>query len=226
MTNTTVRLRREGKHFEVLVNLEDAMKFRKGESSFIQAETDEIFKDLKKGERASSSELQEAFGTTEFNEIVKKIVKSGEIEVTQEHRSAEQEQRFKQIVDFLSRNAIDPQTGNPHTIERIKNALNDAHINIKNIPVENQIKEILSEIQKIIPIKLDTKRVKITIPAIYTGKAYGIISQYKENENWLNDGSLEVLVEVPAGMIMDFYDKLNGVTHGSAITEEIEDKNE
>jgi hypothetical protein len=32
---------------------------------------------------------------------------------------------------------------------------------------------------------------------------------------------LEVVVSVPAGMIMDFYDKLNGVTHGAAITEEI-----
>jgi ribosome maturation protein Sdo1 len=39
----------------------------------------------------------------------------------------------------------------------------------------------------------------------------------------LNDGSLEVIVEVPSGMIMDFYDKLNGVTHGSAITEEIKE---
>ena len=35
---------------------------------------------------------------------------------------------------------------------------------------------------KIIPIKLETKKVKITVPAMHTGKVYGIISQYKENE--------------------------------------------
>jgi len=35
-------------------------------------------------------------------------------------------------------------------------------------------------------------------------KAYGVIAIYKESENWLNDGSLEVIVKVPSGMIMDF----------------------
>jgi len=42
-----------------------------------------------------------------------------------------------------------------------------------------------------------------------------------ESESWLNDGSLEVIVKVPAGLVIDFYEKLNGVTHGSALTEEI-----
>jgi len=59
------------------------------------------------------------------------------------------------------------------------------------------------------------------VPAIHTGKVYGVISQYKDQEKWLDDGSLEVVVEVPSGIIMDFYDKLNSVTHGSAITEDI-----
>ena len=37
----------------------------------------------------------------------------------------------------------------------------------------------------------------------------------------MNDGSLEVIISIPAGMVMDFYDKLNGVTHGAALTEDI-----
>jgi len=165
--------------------------------------------------------LQSAFATKDVKEIVEKIIKNGEVLVTQEQRSAEQEQRFKQVVDFLVSNSVDPQTGNPHTSERVKNALKQSHVNIKNTNVENQIKDILLEISKIIPIKLETKKVKITVPAIHTGKAYGIISQYKDQEKWLDDGSLEVVVEVPSGIIMDFYDKLNSVTHGSAITEDI-----
>ena len=162
-----------------------------------------------------------AFDTTDVKDIFDKIVKSGEVLVTLEQRSAEQEQKFRQVVDFLVNNSVDPQTGNPHTSERIKNALKQSHVNIKNTAIENQIKDILLEISKIIPIKLETKKVKITVPAIHTGKVYGIISQYKDHEKWLDDGSLEVVVEVPSGIIMDFYDKLNSVTHGSAITEEI-----
>ncbi len=224
MVSTLARLKRAGKHFEIRVDLDDALKFKKGETDFLEVEGDMIFTDSKKGERASNQDLELAFDTTDINEIAKKIVKNGEVQTTQEHRNAEQEKKFKQVVNFLTTNAIDPKTGNPHTSERIKNALEQSHINIKNIPVENQIKDILGKISAVIPIKLDTKKVKVTIPAIHTGKAYGAITQYKESENWLPDGSLEVIVAVPSGIIIDFYDKLNNVTHGSALTEEI--KNE
>jgi ribosome maturation protein SDO1 len=224
MTNVTARIKKAGKHFEILVDLEQAMKFRKGESNFIQAETEIIFRDSKKGERAPSSDLELAFGTTDVDAIVKVIVKDGEIQTTQDFRDAEQEKRFKQVIDFLSRNSVDPRTGHPHSPDRIKNALDQAHVNIKNVPIENQIKEIIDHLSAILPIKIETKRIKTTIPAIHTGKAYGVISQYeKTDENWLSDGSLEVVMSIPAGMIMDFYDKLNSVTHGSALTQEIKE---
>jgi ribosome maturation protein SDO1 len=183
-----------------------------------------IFTDSKKGERASNQDLELAFETTDVNEIAKKIVKNGEVQTTQEHRNAEQEKKFKQIVDFLATNAVDPKTGHPHTAERIKNALEQSHINIKNIPIQNQIKDILDKISAIIPIKLDTKKVKVIIPAIHTGKAYGVITQYKESENWLPNGDLEVIVAVPSGIIIDFYEKLNNITHGSVLTEEIKEE--
>jgi len=223
MTQTLARIKKTGKNFEILVNLDDALKFKKGEISFIEAEGNKIFTDSKKGQVPSSDDLNKAFGTTDTNEIVKIIIKSGEVQLTQEHRDAEQEQKFKQVINFLATNAIDPQTKNPHTPERIKNALEQLHINIKNVPIENQIKEIIAEISKIIPIKLETKKVKVTIPAIYTGKAYGVVSQYKEEERWLDNGDLEIIVSVPSGIVMDFYDKLNSVTHGAALTEDIKE---
>ncbi len=221
MTNTLARIKKAGKNFEVIVDLDEALKFKKGEGSVIEAEGDKVFTDSKKGQVASSSDLKSAFGTEDVNEVVQKIVKEGEVQLTQEHRDAEQEQKFKQVVDFLVTNAVDPQTGNPHTAERIKNALEQANVNIKNTQIENQISDILAEISSIIPIKIETKKVKITVPAIHTGKVYGVINQYKEQEKWLDNGDLEVVVDVPAGIIMDFYDKLNSVTHGSALTEEI-----
>ena len=223
MTNTIARIKKTGKNFEIVVDLDNALKFKKGESPSIDAEGDRIFTDSKKGNVASSSDLNEAFGTEDIQKIIEIIVKNGEIQLTQEHRNAEQEQKFKQIIDFLTRNAIDPQTKNPHTPERIKNALEQAHVNIKNGPIETQIKEIVEEISKIIPIKLETKKVKIIIPAIYTGKAYGLVSQYKDKENWLDNGDLEIIAEVPSGIIIDFYDKLNSATHGAALTEDIKE---
>lgn len=221
MTQTIARIKQAGKHFEILVDLDEALKFRKGRVDSIEAQGGKIFSDSKKGEVASNSDLENSFSTTDVEKIVEKIVKDGEILLTQEHRDEEKEKKFKQVVDFLVTNSVDPQTGNPHTAERIKSALEQAHVNIKNASIDSQAKEIVAEISKILPIKIKTKKVKITIPAIQTGKAYGVVSQYKESENWLNDGSLEIVVSVPAGLVMDFYDRLNSVTHGSAVTEEV-----
>jgi len=223
MTQTTARIKQKGEHFEIIVNLEDAIKFKRGQSTWIQSEDDRVYSDLKKANVASSSALKDAFGTTDISEIVKKIVKDGEILTTQDYRDEEREKKLKQVVDFLSKNTINPQNGNPHTPDRIHKALEEAHVNIKNTSIDSQMKDIIAEISKILPIKIEVKKIKITIPAIHTGKAYSIISSYKEEENWLNDGSLEVIVSLPAGMIMDFYDKLNSATHGSALTQEMKE---
>ena len=225
MTQTTARIKQHGKNFEIIVDLDGALKFKGGESSSVDfLEIDSIFSDSKKGFVPPKKDLEEAFGTTDVNSIAGKIVKSGEILLTQEYRDEKKEDKIKQVVDLLSKSAYDPKTGNPHTPDRIKNALEQAHINIKNIPIENQIKDIIAELSKIIPIKMEEKRFEIIIPAIYTGQAYGIVNQYKEDETWLNNGDLRVNVHVPSGMVFSFFDKLNSVTHGSAVTEEIREE--
>lgn len=221
MTQTIARITKSGKHFEILVDLESAMKFKKGETDFIEFDYDKIFTNAKKGELASSSEIEIAFGTSDFNEVAKKIIKQGEVLLTQDYRDEEKEKKYKQVIDFLSKNAIDPQTKNPITPERIKSALNQSGINIKNTSIANQLDDILNSLNKIMPIKIETKKIKVIIPSMYTAKVYGIITPYKEKENWKDDGSLEVLLNIPAGLIMDFYDKLNSATSGSALTEEI-----
>ncbi len=223
MTQTTARINQAGKHFEILVDMEKALDFKKGGSSNDFLEIDKIFSDSRKGLAASGSDMKESFGTEDVQEVAERIVKNGEILLTQEHRDEEREKKVKQVVDFLTVNSVDPQTGNPHSAERIKNALNEAHVHIKNGPIDGQISEILAELSKVIPIKIETKKIKLTIPAMHTGKAYGIINQYKESENWLPNGDLETLINVPAGLIMEFYDKINSITQGSVLSEEIKE---
>ncbi|MCR4326956.1 MAG: ribosome assembly factor SBDS [Nanoarchaeota archaeon] len=224
MTETTARLRKAGIDFEVLVDLDEALKFKKGESDFLSVLGDKVFNDLKKGNLASKNDLEVAFKTTNPDEIGKIIVKQGDVLTDQAHRDEDKDKKFKQVVDFLSKNAVDPKSGNPISPERIKIALEQSHLVIKNTPIDSQIKEILEKISSVLAIKIETKRIKILVPAIQTGKVYGLLTQYKEKENWLNDGSLEVIVSIPAGITLDFYDKLNSMTHGSALTEELIEK--
>ena len=226
MTDTIARTRVGSHVFETMVDMESAMKFRKGEEVSISdvIRDTAIWKDLKKGLHAGKGELENAFKTDVFEKIVEKIVKKGEIEVTQEHRDAETEQRRKQVIDFLVRNAIDSRTNNPFTPDMIDSALNQAGVKIENQPVERQLSKIMEGLSKIIPIKIETKKIGVKIPAEHTGKAYGIINEFKEKENWGNEGSLEVVLNIPVGLQNDFYDKLNSVTHGSAITKEMKEE--
>jgi len=213
MTQTIARIRKEGKHFEILVDLEEAIKVAKGdkEANIGSAVlTDKIFYNLKSGEHASDSDLEKAFETTNF------------MEKTIESIKAEQNKKYKQIVDFLSRNAVSPE-GRPYTPDRIMKALTEAHINIKNKPIEIQIDEILEQLFRVLPIKIERKKVRLIIPAIHTGKAYGIIKEFSKEETWKSNGDLEVIVEMPTAMIFDFYDKINSATQGSVLSEEIKD---
>ena len=225
MTDTTARLRVGSLIFETMVDLDNALKFKKGMpvniKDIIRDQT--VYKDLKKGLKAGSGDLKKSFGTDNFEEVVEKIVKKGEIEVTQEHRDAETEKRRKQIIDFLIKNAIDSRINRPFTPDMIENALNQSGAKIENRAVEGQINDILEKLRVILPIKIETKKLLIKIPAEHTGRVYGIIQEYKEKENWLNDGSLEVVLNLPIGLQSDFYDKLNSITHGSAITKELKE---
>ena len=225
MGDTIAKLRSGKLFFETMVDLDNAMKLRKGgEVSMSDVIRDNaIYTNLGKGMKAGSAELEQAFGTSEFEKVVEQIVKKGIIEVSQEFRDEALEARRKQVVDFLVRNAIDGQTGRPFTPDTLQNALKDVGVKIENKNIENQITRIVDSLKQVIPIKIETKKLKVIVPAVHTGKAYGLLTEYKEKEEWLSNGDLQITLNIPVGIQMEFYDKLNSTTHGSAMTEEIKE---
>jgi ribosome maturation protein SDO1 len=215
------RMKVKGKHYEISVDLEEALKIRNGQGNISSAlQTPEIFYDLKKGTKASKEDLTVAFGTTDAYAIAKQIIQKGEVQKTQEYRDEEREKRIKQVVSLIIKNATD-QHGRPFTEERIKNAIEEIHYSFDNRPAEKQMPEVVSNLKEILPIKIETKRIQLTIPAQYTGHTYGLIQEYKESEDWLSNGNLQVILNIPAGLLMDFYDKLNSITHGSIQSKEL-----
>jgi ribosome maturation protein SDO1 len=61
------KISKEGTNFEILVDPDKALEFRKGKDTDMESilAVPEIFKDSKKGERHSSEDLHKAFGTTD-----------------------------------------------------------------------------------------------------------------------------------------------------------------
>jgi ribosome maturation protein SDO1 len=223
MGNTTARVKKNGKHFEVLVDLDEALKVRKGEGNLnVAVLTEAVFHNLKSGEQAGVNDLDIAFGTSDFMTVAERIIKEGEVVRTTESMKENQDKKYKQVVEFLVRNAVSPE-GRPYTPDRIMKSLREARVNVKNKPIEGQVSEILEQLGKVLPLSVEKKKVKLLIPAIHSGKAYGIVKEFMVREDWKNNGDLEVVVEMPSGLVMDFYDRVNGATSGSVMSEELKD---
>jgi ribosome maturation protein SDO1 len=230
MSNVAAKIKKKGKEFEILVDLDKAISFKRQKLEGNPASLrdilaiNEVFTDYKKGIKPTSNDLKTAFGTDDIFKIAGIIINEGEIQLTQEFREKAREQKIKQIVEFLSRNCIDPRTQAPYTAQRIEQAIKQSGARIDDRSVDEQVTNIIKDLEKIIPLKIAVKKIEITVMPEHTGKLYNLIKTFKKDkEDWLNDGSLRCIIQLPAGMQLEFYDKLNSITQGSAITKEIKE---
>ena len=217
------RLKKGEEHFEVLVDPYAAADLIDGKDIDVMQSLaiDEIFKDSKKGTRASEEPLQKIFGTQNVAEIAKQIILKGDIQLTTEQRHKVQKNKRNRIIDTIVKNAMDPKTKAPHPRQRIELAMEEAGVHVDPFkPVSEQVKIIIETLRPIIPISMEHMRISVKISSEYIGKAYGVARNYGalEREDWQSDGSWIGIIRLPAGMQTDFYDKLNEVTKGNVST--------
>ncbi|MEM3814586.1 MAG: ribosome assembly factor SBDS [Candidatus Micrarchaeia archaeon] len=209
-----------GETFEIYVDPNAALDFKLGKKKDFNnvLVVEEVFKDAKKGERASGEKVKKAFGTEDIFEIGKRIVLNGDVPITTEQRRQMVEEKRKKIISILARETIDPRTNAPHPPQRIEKAMEEVKINIDPFkPAENQINDVISALRTILPMKIETAVYAIKVPADLAQKIYGSIKSYNvQKEEWQSDGSLIALIEIPAGMQTEFLDKINKLTAGRA----------
>lgn len=212
------RLKTGGENFEILVDSTKIFDYKKGKIPLSEVlVTKEIFKDINKGQHAPENEMKKIFNTKDSEKIAEIIIQKGEIQVTAEHKNELREEKRKRIVDIIHRNAVDPKTGIPHPSERIERAMEEARVRIDEFKkAEDQVKDILDQIRPIIPISFETRELEIKIPSQHASQSYSVLKskgKLKKDE-WLNDGSLKAIVEVPAGLQEEFENEINKITHG------------
>ncbi|MCL5090010.1 MAG: ribosome assembly factor SBDS [Candidatus Marsarchaeota archaeon] len=214
----TVRYTKNNETFEILVDSELVYEYLNGKRSdpLSVINIDEIFKDAKKGERQSEEKIKKSFGTTELAKVVEVILKNSQIPLTTEQRSRMIEEKRKQVINIIATNSIDPRTNTPNPPLRIENAMKEAKVTIDPLKSATaQIDFIVNKISAILPIKFSTSKVQVIIPPDAANRCYGILKRFGiKSEEWLSDGSLKVLVEFPAGMQSEFFDKINKATEG------------
>ena len=229
----TARLESHGERFEVLIDPDAALAIKRGNfegdlEDVLAAE--DVFENASRGDRPAEEDLETVFGTTDPLEIIPEVVERGEIQITAEQRREMQEQKRRQLIDRIARNAVNPQMDDaPHPPERIERALEEAGFKVDPMePAESQVDDALDALRPVIPIRFAEVTVAVQVPAEYAGSAQARIRKYGDldREEWQNDGSWVGVLTFPAGMQNDFYDLVNELSSGEAETQIIKDKDE
>ncbi len=213
----------QGSRFEVLVDPEAVQELKDGKQVDLtdKLALEQVFKDAKKGDKISEEHLEKTFHTRDLAEIARQIVLKGEVQVTTEQRHKLQEAKRRQIVATIARNAMNPQTGAPHPPARIEAAMLEAKVHVEPFrPVDQQVQEVLAKLRPLLPIRLDVVKVRLKVPGQHYPRVIGEVRGLGRllEEAWQSDGSWTAVLEIPAGVQTELYEKLNARTKGAAET--------
>jgi len=229
----TARLESHGARFEVLVDPDAALAIKRGEfdgelEDVIAAE--DVFEDASRGDRPAESDIEDVFDTTDPLEIIPQVIERGEIQITADQRREMQEQKRRQLINRIARNAINPQMDDaPHPPDRIESALEQTDFRIDPMtPVESQVDEALDALRPVIPIRFEEVTMAVQIPAEHAGSAQARVRGFGdlEREEWQSDGSWIGVLTFPAGMQNDFYDLVNEHSSGEAEVKIVKDEDD
>ncbi|MEO9276204.1 MAG: ribosome assembly factor SBDS [Nitrososphaera sp.] len=221
---TTVRFSVEGEKFEILVKPDPALEYKLGKRKEISGVlvSDEIYSDSNKGTRASTEKLMKAFKTTDAISIASMILQKGDLNLTTDQRRKMVAEKRKQIVDFISKGYVDPRSHLPHPPLRIEQAMDDARVSVDPFRnTDEQIKEIIEQLRPIIPLKSENMLLDILVPAQYAAQSYSVLKSFGtlKKEEWQANGSLKVILDIPAAARANVIDRLGSVTKGTAMVE-------
>ncbi|MEM4546442.1 MAG: ribosome assembly factor SBDS [Nitrososphaerota archaeon] len=217
---TIARLVR-GETFEILVDPDNALKYKMGEKVPISKILiyEEIYTDAKKGIRASEEQLLKAFKTKDKLAIAAKILAEGTLQITSEQRHRLIEEKKRQIIEFISKNAVDPRTRLPHPPQRIELAMEQAGVSVDPfIDAKEQATKVIEKLSPILPMKVGMTRMHVRVPGEFVGKAYGLLKNVGKilKEEYKGDGSWVGEVEILVGLQADLIEKLNKLCSGRA----------
>lgn len=219
----TAKIKKGGENFEIVIDPDLAINYKNKKPVDVKdiMKSEHIFSDAKKGQLASEEHMISLFNTKEPEKVAEIILQHGELQLTKEYRSKQHEDKVNKIMDIIQRNGVDPKTKLPHPRVRIQNAFDEAKIKLDFYKsAEDQVQDVLNHLRKVLPISFETIKVEVKIGAKHARNIYGVVSSYGKimHDTWLEDGIWLAVIEIPAGVQNDFYDKLNALTHGDVST--------
>ncbi len=216
-----IKYESKGEHFEILVDPDAALDMKLGKSVSIDKVliSDTIYKDSRRGLRASESSLKKVFGTTDPRKVAELMIRNGEVPLTAEQRKRLLDEKRRQIVEWISRNCIDTRTRAPVPPQRVELAMQQADVAIDPFkPVEEQVNDVIKAVQRALPIKVAVAVFELKVPAEYAQKVKSHVMHMGRvvKETYDSEGNLLLELEAPAGMQDSILSRANEITHGNS----------
>jgi len=170
LTNVSVvRLKKGGKRFEIACYKNKVQEWRTG----VETDLDEVmqisnvFVNVSKGQVANSEDLVKVFGKADVNEIVKEILKKGELQVGEKERAHDLENLWKDIANQVAEKCVDPESQRPYPVGMIEKGMTEAGFSVKiGKSAKSQVLDCIKLLQtnSTLPIQRSRMRVRITMP--------------------------------------------------------------
>jgi ribosome maturation protein SDO1 len=177
------RLDVRGNHFEVLVDSQRALDYKLKRAQWTDKilKFEEVFRDYKKGERASRDSLLKAFSTDDPRKICKVIIDEGELQVPAHMRRKLLEEKKRTIMSLVSRVSVDPQTNAPIPLLRVEQAFDKMSVQVDpSKEAVDQLKPILKEMKRMLPMRVKEAEVEADFPPDLLGHVRGYLESVGE----------------------------------------------
>ncbi|KAG6857664.1 hypothetical protein H0H87_010233 [Tephrocybe sp. NHM501043] len=160
---------RRGKRFEIACYKNKVQEWRTGVETNLDdvLQISNVFVNVSKGEVAKSGDLQKSFGTTEIADVVKEILKKGEVQVGEKERDHDLTALRKEIATLVAEKCVEPATQRPYPVGMIEKAMAEAGFSVKqNKTAKSQVSECIKQLQSDsnLPIQRARMRVRVSTP--------------------------------------------------------------
>lgn len=215
-----VILEKHGRHFELDVNPDKAIDYKEGKIIDLKevVMSWHIFADIKKGLLASKEALTAVFDGKSIDEIIGEILKTGDLQLTSEHRQKIRDAKYSKIINDIHRMAIDTRTMSPIPITRIKNGLEETKFKVKdNESFDKLFKNAIKGLKTVIPLRITNLQYEIYFDVKYADELLRIISDMGQilKKEFMQD-KMHVICEISSGLKEELLEHINNITKGTS----------
>jgi len=193
---------------EVMTKPGSVLKYRAGKLGFDNVlQSDDIWKNSSKGERAANADLMTLFGTDTPRQCLEIILNEGEVNLTAAERKEKVDKKKREMVTYVNKYFVDPRNGLPHPVTRVEQALQELNFHVDpETPVERQIQDLLKKLPDVLRIKKQGEMEGVvSVPNQHIGVCSGVLHALAtvNNEEYGGSGCDYRIAVVPAD-----YDRL------------------